>query len=58
MNPSEAKRWIDYSETDLRAAHALLESEEFFTLPTHLMSQKMKLREHSTWQSLFLMQYP
>ena len=30
MNPSEAKRWISYSETDLRAAHALLDSEEFF----------------------------
>ena len=30
MNLSEAKRWISYSETDLRAAHALLDSEEFF----------------------------
>lgn len=30
MNPSEAKRWINYSETDLRAAHVLLDSEEFF----------------------------
>lgn len=30
MNPSEAKRWINYSESDLGAAHVLLESEEFF----------------------------
>ena len=30
MKPSEAKRWINYSKTDLRAAYALLESEGFF----------------------------
>lgn len=30
MNPNEAKRWINYSETDLRAAQALLDSEESF----------------------------
>ena len=30
MNPNDAKIWINYAETDLRAAHALLESKEFF----------------------------
>ena len=30
MNPNEAKRWIKYAETDLRAAQTLLESEDFF----------------------------
>ncbi len=30
MNPSDAKAWMNYSESDLRAAHALLDSEEFF----------------------------
>jgi HEPN domain-containing protein len=30
MNPSDAKIWIEYSESDLRAADTLLESEEFF----------------------------
>jgi hypothetical protein len=30
MNPNDAKVWMNYAETDLRAAYALLESEEFF----------------------------
>src|SRR3990172_3596639 len=30
MNRSEAERWIEYAESDLRAAQALLECREFF----------------------------
>jgi HEPN domain-containing protein len=30
MNPNDAKVWMNYAETDLRAAYALLESGEFF----------------------------
>jgi HEPN domain-containing protein len=30
MNADEAKIWLNYAESDLRAAHALLESDDFF----------------------------
>jgi len=30
MSGSEARRWMNFAETDLRAAHTLLDSEEFF----------------------------
>ena len=30
MNQSEARRWISYAESDLKAARALLGSVEFF----------------------------
>jgi HEPN domain-containing protein len=30
MNADESKIWLNYAETDLRAAQALLESSEFF----------------------------
>ena len=40
MNKSDAKRWLDYAETDLRAAHALLESGEFFPRQICFLSQQ------------------
>jgi HEPN domain-containing protein len=30
MNISEAKRWLEYAETDIKSAYALLDSDEFF----------------------------
>jgi len=30
MKANEARRWLEYAEKDLRAAHALLDSGEFF----------------------------
>ena len=30
MNANDAKRWLDYAEKDMRAAHTLLDSGEFF----------------------------
>jgi HEPN domain-containing protein len=30
MNADESKIWLNYAEMDLRAAHALLDSDEFF----------------------------
>lgn len=40
MNPNDAKIWLDYSNSDLRAAHTLLESEEFFPLQICFLSQQ------------------
>ncbi len=40
MNMSDAKRWLDYAETDLRAAHALLESGDFFPRQICFLSQQ------------------
>lgn len=40
MNPNEAKRWINYSESDLRAAHFLLESQQFFPLQICFLAQQ------------------
>ena len=40
MNLSDAKVWIDYSESDLRAAHTLLQSKEFFPLQICFFSQQ------------------
>jgi len=40
MNPSDAKVWMNYAETDLRAAYALLESEEFFPRQICFLSQQ------------------
>jgi HEPN domain-containing protein len=40
MNPSDAKVWMDYAETDLRAAYALLESGEFFPRQICFLSQQ------------------
>lgn len=37
---SDAKRWLDYAETDLRAAHALLESGDFFPRQICFLSQQ------------------
>src|SRR5690349_23031669 len=40
MNPNDAKIWINYAETDLRAAHALLESKEFFPRQICFLAQQ------------------
>jgi HEPN domain-containing protein len=40
MNPIDAKVWMNYAETDLRAAHALLESREFFPRQICFLSQQ------------------
>ena len=40
MNPSDAKVWINYSESDLRAAPTLLESKVFFPLQICFLSQQ------------------
>ena len=40
MNSNDAKVWLNYSNSDLRAAHALLESEEFFPLQICFLSQQ------------------
>jgi HEPN domain-containing protein len=40
MNPSDAKVWINHSESDLRAAVTLLKSEEFFPLQICFLSQQ------------------
>ena len=40
MNPNDAKVWLDYSTSDLRAAHTLLESDEFFPLQICFLSQQ------------------
>ena len=31
MNENDAKRWLEYAQKDLGAAHALLKSAEFFS---------------------------
>jgi HEPN domain-containing protein len=40
MNPADAKVWMKHANTDLRAAHALLESDEFFPLQICFLSQQ------------------
>lgn len=40
MNQSEAKIWLGYAETDLRAAHALLESGDFFPRQICFLAQQ------------------
>jgi HEPN domain-containing protein len=40
MNPSEAKRWIDYAETDLRAAQTLFETEDSFPRQICFLAQQ------------------
>ena len=40
MKANEAKRWPEYAETDLRAAHTLLESGEFFPRQVCFLSQQ------------------
>jgi len=40
MNPSDAEVWMNYAETDLRAAHALLDSREFFPRQICFLSQQ------------------
>ena len=40
MKQDEAKRWINYSETDLHAAHALLDSGEFFPRQICFLAQQ------------------
>jgi HEPN domain-containing protein len=40
MKANEAKRWLEYAETDLRAAHTLLESGEFFPRQVCFLSQQ------------------
>ncbi len=40
MNPSDARIWINYSESDLHAANTLLKSKEFFPLQVCFLSQQ------------------
>jgi HEPN domain-containing protein len=40
MNSSDAKVWLGYSESDLRAANTLLQSEEFFPLQICFLAQQ------------------
>ena len=40
MNPNDAKIWIMYAETDLRAAYTLLDSEEFFPRQICFLAQQ------------------
>jgi HEPN domain-containing protein len=40
MNQSDAKIWMEYSESDLRAAQILLESEEFFPRQIRFLAQQ------------------
>lgn len=40
MKANDAKRWMDYAETDLRAAHTLLDSGEFFPRQICFLSQQ------------------
>src|ERR1051325_11372942 len=40
MNPNDAKVWMNYAETDLRAAYALLESGEFFPRQICFLAQQ------------------
>lgn len=40
MNPSEAKRWMDYAKSDFDAAHTLLNSGEFFPRQICFMAQQ------------------
>lgn len=40
MNASDAKVWLGYAESDLRAAQTLFESREFFPLQICFLSQQ------------------
>lgn len=40
MRQDEAKVWMDYASTDLRAAHALLDSGEFFPRQICFLAQQ------------------
>ena len=40
MNPNEARVWMDYAKTDLRAAYALLDSGEFFPRQICFLAQQ------------------
>jgi HEPN domain-containing protein len=40
MNPNDPKGWMTHSESDIRAAHTLLESNEFFPLQICFLSQQ------------------
>jgi HEPN domain-containing protein len=40
MNPNDAKVWMNYAETDLRAAYALLESGDFFPRQICFLAQQ------------------
>lgn len=40
MNQSDAKIWMEYSESDLRAAQTLLKSEEFFPRQICFLAQQ------------------
>ena len=40
MNPNDAKVWMNYANTDLRAAYALLESGEFFPRQICFLAQQ------------------
>jgi len=40
MSAGESKIWLDFAETDLRAAHALLDSGEFFPRQICFLAQQ------------------
>mgnify|MGYP005856081837 CR=1 FL=1 len=40
MNPNDARVWLRYSESDLRAAHTLLNSGDFFPLQICFLAQQ------------------
>jgi len=40
MNPNDAKVWINHAETDLRAAHTLLDSKDFFPRQICFLAQQ------------------
>lgn len=40
MNPNDARVWINYAETDIRAARTLLESEQFFPRQVCFLAQQ------------------
>ena len=40
MNQDDAKVWMGYSETDLRAAHVLLDSGDFFPRQICFLAQQ------------------
>ena len=40
MNPNDAKVWINYAESDLRAAHALLDNKDFFPRQICFLAQQ------------------
>lgn len=40
MNENEAKRWLDYAESDLQAARTLVESTEFYPRQVCFLAQQ------------------